>query len=660
MAELKGIKATDIHSPKESSGASGDSSEQSVVARQPPSPNRTPQRTPRGNSSSSNSITSRPVENFSRPSGRSPKSPHSPRSPSCSPFAPPPRKSSWGATLVYHSPQSSQGSVPDQTLSVLREESIAPSEDEENKTESDYFGSFDVAAEYQESLEYIVPHAITTTDDTAQMYRISPFGFPSSDLADVPEEEESFYRDESSSGSRPSTGRSSLRLLQSNNNITSAPMQNGHSPFGRSDEEKRQSKRSSRHLSIFGPALDIPIRSQPSPKDQDFSSVRSSRFTASIDGCWEDCIDFSYDQEAESSCNFDWTSTSMLEGPDEDEDPTTVGSSFIRPYFTRSQSTSTSEGPLSPVIELIDGPHMPRIARNSEGESESYHVIGPAPLALRGSARDRNIDTSIKEYPASVSSAYLSVPDLDPTSASTASTSGSSLNTPISADSHLHTIRLPERTSKCPEGFTLSPSLLIPSEYYHSTSHDALYEEYLRHERDDFEFSAMNNRVSVDKRASTLDDSPRSSRSPMSKCNSQESMLISRAASVVRKHRSSASSMSVPELVPSHEHHDHPTTAAPEALAAPRSPIHRRSKSLAKEVAHQSLLKRNASNSSSNSVEPPLPCRDRAKSLSDAARPPTASSNLPSCPTLPTTRRAGNRMSYSLFPQSQPRKVNMI
>lgn len=43
--------------------------------------------------------------------------------------------------------------------------------------------------------------------------------------------------------------------------------------------------------------------------------------------------------------------------------------------------------------------------------------------------------------------------------------------------------------------------------------------------------------------------SNRSSCSPLSKCNSQESIILSRAASIVRKHRSSTSTNSVPDLI---------------------------------------------------------------------------------------------------------------
>lgn len=114
--------------------------------------------------------------------------------------------------------------------------------------------------------------------------------------------------------------------------------------------------------------------------------------------------------------------------------------------------------------------------------------------------------------------------------------------------------------------------------------------------------------------------SPRTS-SLFSKCNSQESVILSRAASVVRKHRSSVSTSSVPELVHSvcgsndfsEVEVPLPVDQGSPSMAqsmspAPLSPVHRRSKSLAREVAHQNLFKKTASNLSlGDDGEMPMP-----------------------------------------------------
>lgn len=139
--------------------------------------------------------------------------------------------------------------------------------------------------------------------------------------------------------------------------------------------------------------------------------------------------------------------------------------------------------------------------------------------------------------------------------------------------------------------------------------------------------------------------SPRSSFSPISKCNSQESLMLSRAASVARKHRSSVSTMSVPELIHSLSNSRElmPTDrlTAGEALTRPASASHRQTKSLAE--AHQLLH-----NGSSTSLDE-LPVHDRTKSVSDVEI--KVEAPLPPLPPKNPNRKAKTRSpSYSLFP----------
>ncbi|GLI76733.1 hypothetical protein PoHVEF18_005010 [Penicillium ochrochloron] len=201
-----------------------------------------------------------------------------------------------------------------------------------------------------------------------------------------------------------------------------------------------------------------------------------------------------------------------------------------------------------------------------------------------------------------------------------------------------------------------------PADYFHPVSssilskqlnQDILYEDYLDADADassdrHFPFAPAG--------SSIQNASPRSSFSPISKCNSQESLMLSRAASIVRKHRSSVSTTSVPELVhslsSSRELMPTDRLSAAEILARPASSsLHRQTKSLAE--AH--LLMHADSSASLASAETASPAlHDRSKSISEiesedvvamAVTPP-----LPAVPMKNPNRKKSRTTSYSLFP----------
>lgn len=126
--------------------------------------------------------------------------------------------------------------------------------------------------------------------------------------------------------------------------------------------------------------------------------------------------------------------------------------------------------------------------------------------------------------------------------------------------------------------------------------------------------------------------SPRCSLSPVSNCNSQESLILSRAASIARKHRSSISATSIPELVNS-------LASSRETMPTVSSPSHhRQTKSLeAGQILFGSV---EDSTASLDSAEVVSPMHDRAKSTSEVVAP------LPARPGRKTSRTT----SYSLFP----------
>lgn len=164
--------------------------------------------------------------------------------------------------------------------------------------------------------------------------------------------------------------------------------------------------------------------------------------------------------------------------------------------------------------------------------------------------------------------------------------------------------------------------------------------------------------------------SPRSSYSQISKYNSQESVILSRAASIVRKHRSSTSTTSVPELTNSAnssrentiresiESLEHPSLVE---TTRPGFSIHRPVKSLGSELSALAKLRSAGSNGSIQVVDLPLPSptHDRTKSASalDLLDEQTLQQSAQGLPfavrqSLAAQKRK-SRAGYSLFPTTQ-------
>jgi hypothetical protein len=169
--------------------------------------------------------------------------------------------------------------------------------------------------------------------------------------------------------------------------------------------------------------------------------------------------------------------------------------------------------------------------------------------------------------------------------------------------------------------------------------------------------------------------SPRSSVSAISKCHSQESVMLSRAASIVRKHRSSTSTTSVPELINSSnssrentiresvESLDHPAFSPLSETARSGFSIHRPVKSLGSELSTLSKLRSTSSNGSIHVVDLPFQLasatHDRTKSTSaidndESHKIQQSAQGLPFAArqSLAAQRRK-SRAGYSLFPTVQ-------
>ncbi|EER27432.1 hypothetical protein CPC735_027680 [Coccidioides posadasii C735 delta SOWgp] len=166
--------------------------------------------------------------------------------------------------------------------------------------------------------------------------------------------------------------------------------------------------------------------------------------------------------------------------------------------------------------------------------------------------------------------------------------------------------------------------------------------------------------------------SVRSSCSPLSKCNSQESMILSRAASIARKHRSSTSTNSVPDLVHS------PGGSRDAASRESTSPLVEQAKSFVSRSPALTLharpnntlsLEANTATSPSESTPvaekpsvPAAPFHDRAKSesildtfdMGASIKNAGAAARKRSSTFTRGINHRKTRTSYSLFPSAAP------
>ncbi|KAE8148232.1 hypothetical protein BDV25DRAFT_20761 [Aspergillus avenaceus] len=202
-------------------------------------------------------------------------------------------------------------------------------------------------------------------------------------------------------------------------------------------------------------------------------------------------------------------------------------------------------------------------------------------------------------------------------------------------------------------------SSMFPPTLGKQLTRDTLYEEYLAADAESDRHFSFHSQGVIQPIEQPV--SPRSSFSPISKCNSEESLILSRAASIVRKHRSSVSTTSVPELVHSLANSrelpamDQATSGEhllPSGLGRPES-YHRSTKSFAKEIDPQTLIKADEStNLEPMELVPDLSSlvHDRAKSTSEIEAGPLVAKASKCEPPFRGTHRRKGRASYSLFP----------
>ena len=464
-----------------------------------------------------------------------------------------------------------------------------------------------------------LPHAVTTPDDTAFPLTPNKVRAPCVELDDVPEEDERT----TDVISPPSTPRSGLRHAMSFPSTRSNSQRWSCSP-------RKASARDSHHvplpvnkvcqseaiLPLVGEVFDdIPVRPR--------FSRRISLKPQSFDSCWEDDIDYCYDHAAEADCDFDW------------------------------DKISTREDDVKNALETNGSPEQFR----NRSISEEYEDIRlPSPTVTSGLPR---LQTLLPE-PAPLSSANSAI-----------SSSIASLATPATPHFPLPS---PQPYGMLNQSFTGSSDALnlAPPLPGFADSNPNLVTEDLceniflgkRYPEEQLPLHSLRFEPPT-----SQDVSPRSSHSPLSKCNSQESFMLSRSSSL-RYPRSCDSIGSVPELVYSKNSRDRlnvsveqladlaATIKAAESSDLGASIRHRSSQNTAKEVTRTSVLQKA---SSFHSVEeedfedndvvllPSLTHHERSQSAA-VPQPPSFIVQRQRSASSSTALTKISRGSYSLFP----------
>ena len=549
------------------------------------------------------------IENFSQPS----PSYHTAQS---SPTSPPPRSSSRNKvpdffTFHHESPTYPQFS-PD-----------IPAEDPEPL---DYLPAAWTDGIYDSSL----PHAVTTPDDTALPIRSPPFSLVRTELAGVPEEDEASEGKRSSISTsivRPQTP-SSIRHTKSFPNTKSSPARwSGALPHATEEDDDQWFRQNAKSVCTSAPFFEehkeeVPLRPRV-----------SRRISLCKEESWEDVIDYCYEHEAEADCNFDWELGSHAEGPcDAHISPVekVAGDAGCLDFKVEAAETvGTTSGPETGVLERV----LPNVAFQS---------------------------------PSTISQAYSD--DQQPPNAGSIESSFSSISeaaTPLPLEASMR----PELSATNIKDWSLpgsSTPLVVSEESAPDYVYDDFYQKMLAsHGTCNNQLPLLTGRVD----GSTISNSPRSSRSPISKSSSQESFWHSQAGAAACRHRNTGSVGSLPDLVRSRSiDRPEPANDLPvEHMTLLETPDtssdalrHQRGASLAKDVALKSILSKVMTTEVREVLDAPLPLhpafRDRACSDTPAVplppqlpiprrmRSPSSASNL--------SQQKSNRVSYSLFPSS--------
>jgi hypothetical protein len=265
---------------------------------------------------------------------------------------------------------------------------------------------------------------------------------------------------------------------------------------------------------------------------------------------WEDDVDFCYENELEADDDYHWDRDSMT-------------------------GVSTASGPASPKLHL----HLDKEVRTN----------------YQGRFRPTlSVPTS------------TATPELSPMSDNSAPVSE-----PQTPATHIRPIS-DASSFKESHGFNLSPSLLVPGDFRHQMNQESSYEDLTHNATSSALFSSVDESIYSNSSYRSSAFSRQSARSSSStristvhSRGSQDSgIMMSRAASLSKAHRSVSSDSSLPEVVPSAlrndmssdslasmnmaaRHNDDDSAAEP----PPPIPTHRRNKSSVTDVSNRKSVK---------------------------------------------------------------------
>ncbi|KAJ5038361.1 uncharacterized protein L3040_007226 [Drepanopeziza brunnea f. sp. 'multigermtubi'] len=387
---------------------------------------------------------------------------------------------------------------------------------------------------YQTPAPFMFPleastHAVTTPGDEAWPLSPSVSGSLSGELTDVLEEEE-----DPSSKFWMLTHSADLRLSQSVPALRRRPQQ-------LSNDQPEASTSTTLRLSS--------LQKRPSAGLKPAQPALGFNFSDS----WESDIDWCYEHEVEAHCDYQW-------------DQSSAGGDTLTDTRTR------------PASELA----QPPLQLCLQNEEHAYH--GRCRPSLSVPSTDSLLIPS------------TDIPGLSPMS--DCSSSCFSPQTPSNCLSADHT-RSPCRESfKDSCGFHLSPTLLIPADFHSHVDEDVCYTERYNDASDGTIFAQDSFAHAVSMPVSAVDESqPRTSyrSSDYSRCSARSSsstamsaasrdlaMPLRRSSSPTHAHCSTASTSSLPDLIPSSAHQidlDHFITKFPlpvpdeESESAPTSDI---------------------------------------------------------------------------------------
>lgn len=277
---------------------------------------------------------------------------------------------------------------------------------------------------------------------------------------------------------------------------------------------------------------------------------------------WEDDIDYCYEHAAEANCDYEWDRCSAEGGPQEE-----------------SPSSSDTATNLQRAI--------------SEPISSEASGVDLLPASDFGACRFR---------PSLLVPSAMDLPELSPMTSS--SVDSPELHTPgLLRPAHF---RSASRASSFREsqGFTLSPTLLIPTDFSAQMDEEDLYDELFSSLKDQdrdvsvrtfgpYPISPVEGTSSTSSYRSSGFSRASNGAASISKSDSNDSVvLLSRAASIALQHRSASSSSSLPDLVhssvvrPKRDAQDldpvqrpQPSEAAPAPDVLPAEPLRRKKSS---------------------------------------------------------------------------------